>query len=642
MTSGGKAPVTSTPEQQQKTNDGNTKSPKTNENNEEENISENATILTTKTEETGKEEEKEEESEESELKQNENPQQKQKNHLRPDEYNDGLWDAEPFYYCTNGPTTARGYVPSDEQSGAGKRQKRGLIYKKRENVSGGAANEYECFQSHEGIVYRHGDHVFVESCREDPFLVGSIVSFKMKKRDQLLVKLLRYYRPNDVPELSYSLVTQARIEEGQYSQSTASPHSLHCRELFSSETTLLFHVAALRWAADRLTPLRSEMRSLSSGGWGGGSSSPRMSQRSLIFRTHVGDTLEEEDDEYLDNFQGGVLDSDRLKQHNRHHLPILSADNIVDEDVSPSSPSSSSNSDGGRTYEMSEEESSEFFELSAPLQDALETINDHLMQEAMKTSLKMGEKSEKQQQEQQPKNNQLEWAYKYAQHEWLKMATKKNTNAEAVEQFIDALESYSTQLMDTVINMTDQNGNTALHYAVSNENFDVISVLLDSKVCRIDQMNTAGYSTLMLGALCELRNETESAIMQRLFHMGNVNAKAVKHAQTALMLAASHGRIEATNLLLKCGADVNIQDVDGSTALMCAAEHGQKEIVKILLKQPNIDASLNDCDNQTALSIAVENHYRDIGVLIYAHLNFSRSTEVASTSNSSSTLTTQT
>uniref|UniRef100_A0A915N000 ANK_REP_REGION domain-containing protein n=1 Tax=Meloidogyne javanica TaxID=6303 RepID=A0A915N000_MELJA len=271
-------------------------------------------------------------------------------------------------------------------------------------------------------------------------------------------------------------------------------------------------------AADRLTPLRSEMRSLSSGGWGGGSSSPRMSQRSLIFRTHVGDTLEEEDDEYLDNnFQGGVLDSDRLKQHNRHHLPILSADNIVDED--------------------------------------------------------------------------------YAQHEWLKMATKKNTNAEAVEQFIDALESYSTQLMDTVINMTDQNGNTALHYAVSNENFDVISVLLDSKVCRIDQMNTAGYSTLMLGALCELRNETESAIMQRLFHMGNVNAKAVKHAQTALMLAASHGRIEATNLLLKCGADVNIQDVDGSTALMCAAEHGQKEIVKILLKQPNIDASLNDCVN---------------------------------------------
>jgi KN motif and ankyrin repeat domain-containing protein len=134
----------------------------------------------------------------------------------------------------------------------------------------------------------------------------------------------------------------------------------------------------------------------------------------------------------------------------------------------------------------------------------------------------------------------------YAQHEWLKMATKKNANAELVEHFIDALEAQSTQLMDTVglssiqwrhvgshfitqvVNMTDQNGNTALHYAVSNENFDVISVLLDSKVCRVDQMNKAGYSALMLGALCELNNETECAIMQRLFQMGNVNAKAVK------------------------------------------------------------------------------------------------------------------
>ncbi|KAI1709563.1 ankyrin repeats (3 copies) domain-containing protein [Ditylenchus destructor] len=178
--------------------------------------------------------------------------------------------------------------------------------------------------------------------------------------------------------------------------------------------------------------------------------------------------------------------------------------------------------------------------------------------------------------------------------------------------------------MEFVVNLNDQNGNTALHYAVSHENYDVISVLLDSKVMRVDEMNKAGYSAVMLAALCTIKNETELAIVQRLFNVGNVNAKALKHAQTALMLAASHGRVDTTNLLLNCGADVNIQDADGSTALMCAAEHGQKEIVKILLKRPNIDASLTDCDNQTALSIAVDNHHRDIGVLIYAHLNFSR------------------
>jgi KN motif and ankyrin repeat domain-containing protein len=70
----------------------------------------------------------------------------------------------------------------------------------------------------------------------------------------------------------------------------------------------------------------------------------------------------------------------------------------------------------------------------------------------------------------------------------------------------------------------------------------------------------------MLAALCTIKNETESAIVQRLFERGNVNAKAVYHGQTALMLSVSHGRIETTNLLLNLAADVNIQDIDGSTA----------------------------------------------------------------------------
>lgn len=107
------------------------------------------------------------------------------------------------------------------------------------------------------------------------------------------------------------------------------------------------------------------------------------------------------------------------------------------------------------------------------------------------------------------------------------------------------------------------------------------------------------------------------------------------------MLAVSHGKLDSTRMLLECGADVNMQDEDGSTALMCAAEHGHKDIVKLLLDHPDIDASIADCvrrnreshlwhyhtvfqDSSTALSIAVENGHRDIGVLIYAHLNYGR------------------
>lgn len=60
------------------------------------------------------------------------------------------------------------------------------------------------------------------------------------------------------------------------------------------------------------------------------------------------------------------------------------------------------------------------------------------------------------------------------------------------------------------------------------------------------------------------------------------------------MLAVSHGRHEMVRALLECGANVNIQDDEGSTALMCASEHGRAEIVSLLLEQPGCDISVVD------------------------------------------------
>ena len=60
------------------------------------------------------------------------------------------------------------------------------------------------------------------------------------------------------------------------------------------------------------------------------------------------------------------------------------------------------------------------------------------------------------------------------------------------------------------------------------------------------------------------------------------------------MLAVSHGRMDMVQALLAKGAEVNIQDDEGSTALMCASEHGHTDIVKLLLAQPECDATLTD------------------------------------------------
>lgn len=124
------------------------------------------------------------------------------------------------------------------------------------------------------------------------------------------------------------------------------------------------------------------------------------------------------------------------------------------------STASETSSDGGDTYELSQSETPKAlvdgeFILSTPLRDALETLNKHLNKEFNDLSVE---------------NTTTtvnfyrfyfyffkDWAYKYIQHEWLKLATKRNANAEFVEAFIDTLEGFSLKLMNTVINMTDQN-----------------------------------------------------------------------------------------------------------------------------------------------------------------------------------------
>jgi ankyrin repeat protein len=98
--------------------------------------------------------------------------------------------------------------------------------------------------------------------------------------------------------------------------------------------------------------------------------------------------------------------------------------------------------------------------------------------------------------------------------------------------------------------------------------------------------------------------------------------RCFQEGQTALMLACGHGRRDMVRLLLMNGCNVNAQDEEGSTALMCAAEHGHTEIVKLILDQEECNASIEDHDGSTAMSIAMDCNHRDIGVMLYAKMNF--------------------
>lgn len=219
---------------------------------------------------------------------------------------------------------------------------------------------------------------------------------------------------------------------------------------------------------------------------------------------------------------------------------------------------------------------------------------------------------------------QISNAINIIQQEWFKTSSTKQSVPRVVEDYLDFFEDMSKELLEQVVNLADVNGNTALHYSVSHGNFDVVSILLDSKVGNANILNKAGYTCTMLVSLALISSDTHRAVVKRLFSTADLNVRASQHGQTALMLAVSHGRLDMVDLLLEAGADVNIRDEDGSTALMCAAEHGHMEIVKLLMRHPDININATDNDGLSALSVAMEAGHRDIGVVLYANMSFSR------------------
>jgi ankyrin repeat protein len=77
-----------------------------------------------------------------------------------------------------------------------------------------------------------------------------------------------------------------------------------------------------------------------------------------------------------------------------------------------------------------------------------------------------------------------------------------------------------------------------------------------------------------------------------------------QYGDTALMIGAAWGSINAVTALLDNGADVNFKGGDGGTALMGAAAIGREAMVKLLLDRgAEIDA--REEKGQSALTAAV-------------------------------------
>ncbi|XP_041862965.1 KN motif and ankyrin repeat domain-containing protein 4 isoform X2 [Melanotaenia boesemani] len=210
--------------------------------------------------------------------------------------------------------------------------------------------------------------------------------------------------------------------------------------------------------------------------------------------------------------------------------------------------------------------------------------------------------------------------------EWFRVSSQKDSQADTVRLYLRQVGLTTPTLLPYVVNLTDGNGNMALHYSVSHSNFPVVKLLLDTGLCETDNVNKAGYTPVMLAALTAAESPDDLEVVQQLLKLGDVNARSRQAGQTALMLAVSHGRVAMVKLLLSCGVDVNAQDREGSTALMCATEHGHTHIASLLLETGRCDTGLIDKNGQTALAVAEAAAHQDIIDLLKAHASEPTST----------------
>ncbi|VDO47999.1 unnamed protein product, partial [Onchocerca flexuosa] len=156
--------------------------------------------------------------------------------------------------------------------------------------------------------------------------------------------------------------------------------------------------------ADRLTPLRSEMRTL---------------------RTYS---------------NGRPMAFSRSMQSLKNSPPKISFP-IYDKTNDPidfeDSTSSSSDSEG--SYDTNEAGPAAQFELTPQLSEAIEILKKHFQKsDSVESDL-------------------LDWATKHAKHEWLKTAARKTSSAIQVEGFIDFLEAASDAVLKFVVNLADPN-----------------------------------------------------------------------------------------------------------------------------------------------------------------------------------------
>ncbi|KAE8611276.1 hypothetical protein XENTR_v10012396 [Xenopus tropicalis] len=143
------------------------------------------------------------------------------------------------------------------------------------------------------------------------------------------------------------------------------------------------------------------------------------------------------------------------------------------------------------------------------------------------------------------------------------------SRADAAKRLLDAGADANSQ---------DSMGRTPLHAAVSADAQGVFQILIRNRVTDLDARMNDGTTPLILAA----RLAVEGMVADLINCQADVNA-VDDHGKSALHWAAAVNNVEATIVLLKNGANRDMQDNKEETPLFLAAREGSFEAAKMLL-----------------------------------------------------------
>ena len=170
------------------------------------------------------------------------------------------------------------------------------------------------------------------------------------------------------------------------------------------------------------------------------------------------------------------------------------------------------------------------------------------------------------------------------------------------------------ELGRSLLNARDDDGCTALMYAVSNANIKCVKSLIANRanVNLINVQHTAGDNGALIDSIRLLdpnsrhSYNTMMGIFDLLLNCGaDVNKPCFHNKRTPIMYAADLGNVNCVEKLIQSGARVNYRDSEGHTVWTLAARAGNVDVLKCLIEDYGFDKNSIDKDGLSILYWAV-------------------------------------